>query len=57
MEDAHFKVDTSCVEDVTKQLQSARTELSPLLVDPALCTVTVEETEAAEEYTKQLNCC
>ena len=50
VEDAHFKVDTSCVEDVIKQLKSARAELSPLPVDPALCTVSIEEAEAAEVY-------
>ena len=47
------RIDTSCIEDVIKQLKSARAELSPLPVvpvDPSQCTVTVEEAEAVEVY-------
>ena len=47
------RIDTSCVEDVIKQLKSGRAELSPLPVvpvDPSQCTVTIEEAEAVEVY-------
>ena len=51
VEDADFKVNTSCVEDVIKQLQSAKFFPLPVVpVDPSQCTVTIEEAEAAEVY-------
>ena len=51
VEDADFKVNTSCVEDVIEQLQSAKLFPLPVVpVDPSQCTVTIEEAEAAEVY-------